>query len=86
MTQTFELTLISAKALDDPLGRIRGLLAEMRGCEVREAAGQFMIRARLVVTPTQERLWVHDVHGAVADTILMKTRQITLTKVVEAVS
>jgi hypothetical protein len=79
----FELTLVSAKPLEDPLGRMRGLLAEMRGCEVREASGQFLVRARLVVNPTRDRLEVHDVHGAVADTILMKTRQITLTKVVE---
>jgi len=83
MTQIFELTLISAKALEDPLGKVRGLLSEMRGCDVREASGQFLVRARLVVNPTRDRVEVHDVHGAVADTILMKTRQITLTKVVE---
>jgi len=83
MTQTFDLTFVSAKALEDPLGKVRGLLSEMRGCEIREAAGQFLVRAKLVVNPTQERLGAHDVHGAVADTILTKTRQITLTKVVE---
>ncbi len=83
MTQTFELTLISAKALEDPLGRLRALLFDMRGCEVREASGQFMVRARLVVNPTRHPVGAHDVHGAVADTIITKTRQITLTKVVE---
>ncbi len=83
MTQTFELTLISAKALEDPLGKVRGLLAELRGCEVREASGQFLVRAKLVVHPTRHPVGAQDVHGAVADTILTKTRQLTLTKVVE---
>lgn len=83
VTQTFVLTLVSAKPLEDPLGRMRGLLAEMRGCEVREASGQFLVRARLVVSPLRHPVGVHDVHGAVADTILTKTRQLTLTKVVE---
>lgn len=83
MTQTFDLTLISAKPLEDPLGRVRGLLAEMRGCEVREASGQFLVRARLVVNPIRHPVGAHDVHGAVADTIITQTRQITLTKVTE---
>ena len=84
MIQAFNLTFVSAKPLEDPLGKLRGLLlTELRNCEFRSVSGRFHVRAQLVVHPAQYRLDGPFVNGVLTDILRSKTLQLSLTGVTE---